>query len=243
MITVKVPAFAVILLLSAICALSQSVVITPKTTVYRRPKPRMDFKRTFSIRRPIATAATPALSKSITAAIHPDTILGIDLKEELGEGQWLEEADYKVIFNRDRLLSIQLWMTGTAAYPNSSTRYVVVDTSTGRRLRPADLFTNLRGLAARIKTLQRAEIGRAIVEIKKDPGNAEIQPEQLFEYANFTTKNLDAFFVDSKGVTFVYNYGFPHVLTALQPDGEYRLSWPQLKPFIRRGGLLARFVR
>ena len=236
-------AVAVLLLASAADAVSaQSVVITPKKTVYRRPKPIIDFKRTFSIRRPIVKASTPRLSRTLTAAVAPEKVLEIDLREEMGEYQWLEEADYKVVHNGSGLLCVQLWMTGTAAYPDGVTRYVVVDLSNARRVTPAGVFTNLRGLAARVKTKQRAEIATATKEIKADPENADARPEQLFENADFAVKDLDAFFVDSKGVTFVYDYGFPHVLSALQPAGEYRFSWAELKPFIRRGGLLARFV-
>jgi hypothetical protein len=41
----------------------------------------------------------------------------------------------------------------------------------------------------------------------------------------------------------MYDYGFPHVIEALEPSNEIFLPYSQLKPFIRTDGLLARFVR
>ncbi|HMJ07805.1 MAG TPA: hypothetical protein VK468_02300 [Pyrinomonadaceae bacterium] len=231
------------ILLSAIGASGQAVAIVAKKTVYHRPKPIMDYKRTFSVRRPTVKAATPNLSRKITAAVSPEIVLGLNLKEEMGEYQWLEEADYDLIFNRGGILCLRSWMTGTAAYPDDVTRYVVVDTRTGRRMRAADMFSNLRGLTSATRKMQLAEIARASVEIKKDPENVDVDPAGLFADADFKVKDLDSFFVDANGVVFVYDYGFPHVLTAVQPDGEYRFSWNQIRPYIKRGGLLAQFIR
>jgi hypothetical protein len=199
-----------------------------------------DFKRTFTIRRPIAKAATSALSKKITAAISPDSVLDINLREEMREYQWLEEADYKVLYNRNGVLSIELWMTGTAAYPDGVTKRIVVDIQNGKRVSIADAFSRLPQLATLIRKAQIQEVKKATEEMKSDP---DAQPEQLFSETNFTTEDLKEFSVNDKGVTFYYDYGFPHVLEGLQPDGEFMFDWQTLKPFVRRDGLLARFIR
>jgi hypothetical protein len=232
-------------LLAPLCVLhgaGQNVVITPKKVVYTRPKPTEDFKKTFTVRRPNAQAATPALSRKITAAISPEAVLQLNIKEELGEYQWLEEADYEIIYNQNSLLTVRLWMTGTAAYPDDVTKYVVVDTRTGTRVRPADAFQNLAGLAGMAKKAQKAEIRKSIEEMKKDPENKDADPGELFTESDFKVADLKEFSVNPRGIKFYYNYGFPHVLKALQPPGEYFFTWNQLKPFIRPDGLLARFV-
>jgi hypothetical protein len=231
---------SVIIVLCTLSVIAQSVTITPRKTVYRRPKPQHEFKKTFTIRRPIAKASTPALSRRITAAISPDKVLEINIREEMTEHQWLEEADYKVLFNQNGVLCVELWMTGTAAYPDGVTKRVVVNLRTGTVVRPHDVFRDLPGLAALIKDAQTAEIAAATQEMKSDP---DARPEELFSEANFTAEDLRDFTVDSGGVTFFYDYGFPHVLEALQPPGEFHFSWARLKPFVRTDGLLARFVR
>ena len=105
-----------------------------------------------------------------------------------------------------------------------------------------DVFVKLSELAAKGKQRQAAEIKKAILEIKKEDPEEE-NPASLFENTDFTVENLDKFSVSDKGITFWYDYGFPHVILALQPEGRYFFSWAELKPFIRRASLLARFNR
>ena len=66
--------------------------------------------------------------------------------------------------------------------------------------------------------------------------------QDLFD-ADLDKEDLDQFSLSDKGVTFIYDYGFPHAIEALQPDGRFFLSWAKLRPFIKRDGLLARFIR
>src|SRR5687768_17505615 len=101
-----------IVALGAITIVAQSVVITQRKNVYRRPKPLHDFKRTFTVVRPVARASSPALSRRITSVISPERVLDINIREEQIEYQWLEETNYKVLYNRNGVLSIELWMTG-----------------------------------------------------------------------------------------------------------------------------------
>ena len=112
--------------------------------------------------------------------------------------------------------------------------------STGNKVLPRDVFQNLPSLAKLVRKVQAAEIATATKEMKSDP---DARPEDLFSETNFTEADFDQFSVNAKGVTFYYDYGFPHVLEALQPAGEYHFSWAQMKPFVRGDGLLARFVR
>jgi hypothetical protein len=226
--------------LGSIAGLAQTVIIIPTKQVYRRPKPQHDFKRTFTIKRPIARASTPALSKKITAAVNPEKVLEINIKEEINEYQWLEEAGYKILYNQQGLLCMELWMTGTAAYPDSVTKTVVVDIAKGNRVAITDVFKDLATLAPLVRSKQKAEVEKATKEMKSDP---DADPEQLFSETNFKVEDFGQFAVDAKGVSFLYDYGFPHVLEALQPDGRYHFTWNELRPFIRTDGLLARFVR
>lgn len=223
---------------------AQTVTITGQKKVYTRPKPMIDFKKTFTIRRPIAKASTPALSKKITAALDPVAVLGINIQEELTEVQWLSEVDFQEVFNAQSVLTIELWMEGSGAYPSGTVKYVVVDVAKGTRLGPSDAFEDIPGLVAAVKKKQDAEVDKAIKDIKANADYPEDDdPRSLFEDRQFEEKDLDNFAVDMAGVAFFYDYGFPHVIKALEPEGEFRLSWEEIKPFIRKDGLLARFVR
>ncbi len=182
-------------------------------------------------------------SKKIENTISFAKVLSLNIQEEKGEYQWLEAADYDVNYNKNGILSIYLSMEGTAAYPSSVGKTVVVNLKTGNQVKPADIFTNLTGIAAEIKKRQQLEIKQAKEDYKKDSETADFDASEYFDTADFKIENLEGFSVSADGVTFTYDYGFPHVIQALQPSGNYILTWAELKPFIKRGGLLEKFVR
>jgi hypothetical protein len=168
------------------------------------------------------------------------------LKEEIsGDVQWLEEAEYEVKYNKNGILTVSLFITGTGAYPSSANETVVVDLRTGNKVLPANVFTNINGMIGRIKQIQQEKIKSGVEEIKSDPSYPELQSEieERLKNADFKAANLGGFAVETDGVTFFYDYGFPHVIEALEPNGDYFLSWAEIKPFIKRTGLLGKFVR
>ncbi|MCD9187556.1 MAG: hypothetical protein LUM44_14145 [Pyrinomonadaceae bacterium] len=240
---IKLLLFSALLLAFATSVFAQSVVITSKKTTYTRKKPIMDFKRTFTVNRPLVKASTPALSKKIQTAISPEKVLMFNLQEELTEVQWLEETDYEVLYNKNGILSVSFSMTGTGAYPTTTYKNVVVNTKTGAAVKAADVFTNLKGLAAFVKKQQAEEVKASIEEIKKEKDFNEPNPESLFESTDFEVINLEGFSVNNDGVIFNYEYGFPHVIEALEPSGSYQFGWKQLKPFIKPTGLFGQFVK
>jgi hypothetical protein len=231
-----------LLFLSTVCA-AQTVVVTPKKVTYKRPKPAADFKKTFTINHPQVKAATPELSKKITDEISYEKVLGLNLKEEIDEIQWLDEADYEVNYNDKGVLVVTLSLMGSGAYPSMNDKTVVIDLKTGNRVFPADVFTNLETLAAKVGKAMQAEIEKTKVEYKNDPDAAGFDGSEYFDRAVYTSENLEAFSVGDKGVTFKYDYGFPHVVKAFQPEGRFFFGWAEMKPFIKPDGLLAIFVR
>ncbi len=239
----KTSIFALFILVFSSISFAQSVKITAQKVTYKRPKPIADFKKTFTVNYPKVKAATPALSKKIETNISYAKVMDFNLQEEKAEIQWLEEADYEVGYNQKSILSITLSMSGSGAYPSVFSKTVVVNLKTGNQIKPADIFTNLDGLAAEIKKRQQAEIKKAQEDYKKDVETADFDGSEYFDNADFKIENLEGFAVSEKGVTFTYDYGFPHVVQALQPNGIFLFTWAQLKPFIKRGGLLGQFIR
>ncbi|MDQ6786755.1 MAG: hypothetical protein M3033_08085 [Acidobacteriota bacterium] len=223
-------------------AFAQSVVVTPKKTTYKRPKPLSEYKKSFVLIRPKVNGISPALTKKIESSISFEKNFDFNVREEVSEIQWLEEASYKVNYNKNGILGIILSVVGSGAYPSEYEKSVVVNLKTGERVVAKDVFVKLSEFVAKLKRAQQGEIKKAIADIKKNEPDEE-NPEQLFENTNFTIENLDEFSINNTGVTFRYDYGFPHVALALQPEGRYFYSWSQLKPFVRRDGLFAKFIR
>ncbi len=238
--------FALFLILSFTLITStisaQTITVTPVEKTYKRPKPESEWKKEFTVTRPRVKGTTPALAKKIEAAISYETNLNFKLQEEIKEYQWLQGATYELDYNKRGVLGVTLSMEGNGAYPSTSTTPVIVNIKTGTKVTPKEVFTNIAGLVTKLKAKLKAEIKQAIVDIKKDFPEEE-DPASLFENSNFTAKNLKEFTVSDKGVTFWYDYGFPHVILARQPEGRYFMTWAQLKPHIKPGSLFAQFVR
>jgi hypothetical protein len=237
--------FKLVLLLiaaSSIGAAAQTVTVTPRKVMYKRPRPQDDSKKEFTITYPKVKAATPSLSAKIERSISYQSVIDLRLKDEMNEFQWLESADFEVKYNKNGILCVEDSMEGTAAYPSDVSKIVCVDTRTGVRARPADVFTNIVGLTAMVRKAQESEKRKAIPQIKKDNPDVE-EPEQLFGDKRLTAKDLDGYEVSDKGVTFHYDYEFPHVAQGLQPDGNFFYTWSQLRPYIKKGGLLTRVAR
>jgi hypothetical protein len=133
-------------------------------------------------------------------------------------------------------------MSGSGAYPWDSVKSVIVDLKTGAPVTAPDVFFKLGELAAACRRAQQPEIKEAITEIKKDSPDID-EPASLFQDAKFNVNHLNEFSIDDRGVTFRYDYNFPRVLLSVEPEGHYFFNWSQLKPFIKRRGLLGKFVR
>lgn len=233
------------LLICAVCAVgigAQTLSVTPRKVTYRRPKPQDEYKKTFTITYPKVRAETPALSQKIERAISYESVLRLRLNDELTKYQWLEEADFEVKYNKNGILCVQLSMDGSAAYPDGTMKVVCADTRLGIRARPADVFTNIAGLTAMVRKAQEKEKREAIPRIKKAEPDIE-QPELLFGDRHFTQEDLDGYEVSDKGLIFHYDYEFIHATRALEPEGTFFFTWTQLRPYLKRGGLLTRVAR
>lgn len=227
-------------------AFAQTVKITPKKTVYKRPaREGFESKRMFTIIYPKVSGLTAALNRKVENAISYQRVFDLNLKEEINDAYWLESADFKTEYNKNGILGVALTVEGSGAYPSTYTKHVVVDMKTGSQLKPADVFASgkIPALAKMLNGHLQETIKQAIADTKKDSADdAQALTEMLAE-KKFTLEELKHFSVNDKGVTFYYDYGFPHVNLALEPNGEFFVPYSQIKSFIKPEGLLGKFVR
>lgn len=139
-------------------------------------------------------------------------------------------------------MDVGLTVEGSGAYPSGYTKHVVVDLRTGNQVKPADIFTNLPALVKEMRRKQLEEIEESKKEIKTAEPDLVEMSNQIFAERDLKTENLDFFSVSDKGVTFYYEWDFPHFARSMEPLGEYFFSFDELKPFIRRGGLLEKLA-
>ena len=156
--------------------------------------------------------------------------------KESSEDYWLWSMDYKVNYNKNSILDISLYMEGSGAYPSTNKRNLVIDAKTGKRVHISDTFKNIGKLLVKIEKAQKIAIAEGAIE---DEISVEEIKDEIRRNSNY---RLEEFSVSDKGVTFIFDYGFPHAIKALEPNGRYLFTWAEIKPHIKRDGLLGKFV-
>jgi hypothetical protein len=191
--------------------------------------------------------ADRAVLKKVRALLDVKNVFDTSIAE-YREDAWLTEFDYTVNYNRDNVLDITFRQEGVGAYPDTQERHFAVNLKTGDVIKASDAFepASLPRLVEMANVRLRGEVAEMIKVVSEDremddEGKASVK--ESLEALTFTAEQLDDFMVSDKGVTFLYDAGFPHVIQALEPDGRYFFSYAQLSPFVRRGGPLATFVK
>lgn len=237
---------------SAVC-FSQSVTITPKKIVYTRKSADLsEHKRSFTVIYPIVSRLNPPTAmKKLENTISYWRVFETPLKEYLTDGDtWLDDAFYKINYNKNGILDIALTGQGSAAYPDSQIANLVIDLKTGEQVNFNEVFDSgsLPRFAKLVNGKMSIEKAKIIKEIRSGKfganGKEEIDSNaQMINDLKFTEESFKEFSVSDRGVTILYDAGFPHVIEALQPEGRYFFTWTQVKPFVRRNGLLGKFIR
>jgi hypothetical protein len=181
-----------------------------------------------------------AVLRKVRSMLEIKNIFGISLAEYRSDA-WLSEFDYKVNYNRDFILDITFTQDGVGAYPDGSSKHFAINLKNGSLIRAKDVFNSsaLDTLTRLVDEKLQAEIQQTI---KDNPDDREAAASSLKDL-KFKRSNLNDFSVSDKGLTFLYDAGFPHVIKALQPVGEYFFSYAELKSYIKREGLLGTFIR
>jgi hypothetical protein len=181
-----------------------------------------------------------AVLRKVRSMLEIKNIFGTSLAEYRSDA-WLSEFDYKVNYNRDYILDITFRQDGVGAYPDSSSKHFALNLKNGSLIRAKDVFnpSALDTLTLLVDKKLQAEIQQII----KDSGNDRETASEMLGKLKFETSNLDNFSISDKGLTFLYDAEFPHVVQALQPVGEYFFSYAELKSYIKREGLLGTFIR
>jgi hypothetical protein len=226
---------------------AQTVTVTPKKVVYKRTGRNVDkYKREFEVRYPVFTGVSASTLKNLKHNTDYWRLFEMSLAENLKDDTWLSSFDYQIKYNKNSLLAIWLTEEGVGAYPDSSSKYLVLDTKTGNEVHIEDLFSTsqLAGLRDMIRRKMRARetaLGRDKKWALKD--NRENSPDEYPTPERLELKNLAGFSVSDSGVIFIYKYEYPFGMKALEPSGNFSFTYAELRPYIRRDGLLARFIR
>lgn len=232
------PAFA-----SALDAVPSVIIQKRRTVIVRRGKFVRDFpeRRRAILNHPVVIGPrNSAVLRKVRALFDFKNIFGTSLAEYRAD-TWLSEFDYKVNYNRNFILDITFMQEGIGAYPDIHTKHFAINLRNGELINAADAFnsSSLDELAVLVDRKLQTENQETI----RDSGDDKETARDLLKDLKITASDLKDFSVSDKGVTFLYDAGFPHVVRALQPTGEYFFSFAELKSYIKRDGPLGVFVR
>ena len=224
-------------------------VVRPRTVVIiRRGTLIKDFpnKKRATVTYPVISGLKDApVLRRVQAILQVKNVFDSSIAE-YRDGNWLTEFTYKVNYNKNSILDITFTQDGLGAYPDTQTRHFAINLKNGRIIKASDVFITsslptLRTMLDGKLQSELKEILESLKDSKRDPEDVRIASEAQ-EPLDYETENLDDFEVGAKGVTFLYDAGYPHVIQAFEPNGRYFFSYSELKPFIRRDGMLGQFV-
>lgn len=221
------------------------VIEKRKIVILRKGKFVRDFpeRRRAVINYPFVKsgASNAAVLGRVRSLLQVRNIFDTSLAEYRAD-TWIDEFDYQVNYNRNFILDITFTQNGMAAYPDGQTRHFAINLKTGNVIKASDVF---KPQALKILTaMVDRKLQEEIKGILKDNANSSDTTEEKqsvreqLEALKFQASNLNDFSISDKGVTFLYDAGFPHVIQALEPVGQYFFSYAELRSYIKPDGPL-----
>jgi len=226
------------------------VVVTARTIVIvRRGKIVKDFpeKKRATIKYPVVSGLADALVlRRVQSILQIKNVFDTSVAE-YRQDNWLAEFGYEVNYNKNYILDITFSQDGSGAYPDTQTRHFAINLKNGGVIKASDAFIGekLPELANLVRTKFQAELKQILTDLAESKSDAEDirVAKEAQEALEFKLSDIDDFSVGDKGVTFLYDAGYPHVIRAFEPEGRYFFSYAELKPFIRRDGPLGQFAK
>jgi hypothetical protein len=159
----------------------------------------------------------------------------------------LEEFGYELNYNKNYILDITFSQSGSGAYPDSQTKHFAVDLRNGTVIKASGAFVanKLDALVGLVRAKFQAELAQILKDLAESKSDAEdirISKEAQ-DALEFKRSDIDDFSIGDKGVTFLFDAGYPHAIQAFEPEGRYFFSYTELKPYIKRDGPLGQFIQ
>jgi hypothetical protein len=226
----------------------RAIIQRRRVVLTRSPKLAKEFpyKKRAVVVYPVVSGLSAPVLRRVRSVLDFKNIFGSSLREYREEA-WLEEFSYKVNHNGNYLLDITFSQSGSGAYPDEQDKHFLINLKNGNVVKASDAFVRdkfapLTAMVDQKLKLELKEILESLKDSKSDPEDIRIAGEAQ-EPLEFKIENLDDFSVSAKGVTFLYDAGYPHVIRALQPNGTYFFSYSELRPYIKRDGPLGQFIQ
>lgn len=239
---------------------ANGIKIFPSEKVYARLTSKdFDWRKEFTVRYPVIEGLkSESINHKINSIFNYEKVFDVSLIESIEGDTWLSELDYEVKFLQKPFLNLILHMEGIGAYPWHDSQAITVNVETGERIKITDLFKeeSLKRLAYIVDEFVQLDLRKASLKeiyINEIPLNPEEETEEFevtinwlkerFGHEKVTVDDLNNFSLDEYGITFIHDFGFPHVIKALEPEGQYYFEYSSLKQFIKENSILEKFIQ
>ena len=199
------------------------------------------YKKRAVVVYPVVSGLSAPVLRRVRAVFDFKNIFDYSM-EEYREDTWLDEFRYVVNYNKNHLLDITFTQSGSGAYPDDQSKHFLINLRDGSIVKRSDVFKpdKIGQVVAVVDRQLQREIERLKLE-NKDLADKEAV-DDTYKDLKFELKDLDDFSVGPKGITFLYDAGFPHVIKALEPAGRYFFPYGALREVINRDGPLGQFI-
>jgi hypothetical protein len=226
------------------------VVVTARTIVIvRRGKIVKDFpeKKRATIKYPVVSGLGDArVLRRVQSVLQIRNVFDTSVAE-YKQDNWLAEFGYEVNYNKNYVLDITFSQDGSGAYPDTQTRHFAINLKNGGVIKASDAFIGekLPALANLVRAKFQTELKQILTDLAESKSDAEDirVAKEAQEALEFKLSDIDDFSIGDKGVTFLYDAGYPHAIRAFEPEGRYFFSYAELKSFIKQDGPLGQFVK
>ncbi len=226
-------------------ARNDRLVIRARTILILRPG--IPGKERATIRYPLISGLSDArVLRRVRSILQVKNIFDTSVAK-YRDGNWLEEFTYKVNYNKNYSFDITFSQSGSGAYPDSQSKHFAISLRNGSIIKASDAFVSNK--LASLAALVRAKFQTELKQILKDLADSNSDSEdtriakEAQEALEYKLADLDEFAIADKGITFLYDAGYPHVIQAFEPEGRYFFSYAELKPYIKRDGPLGQFIQ
>ncbi|MBO0358915.1 hypothetical protein J0X19_13235 [Hymenobacter sp. BT186] len=236
--------------------LEQAVVVSVSDTIKRRfIVPQVQMANAAVAARINLGLADAALGEDLEDVPQPLTALAAieqaHIEFEAGKSGFTESR-YEVLYNDHNLLSVECISEYLGAYPSTVRRHATFDLRTGRLLEVRDLIADTVALRQR----WQQSINRRVTEHLRTLPNeypqlttdsvllADVKQRLYWNDSLHAVELLPEeprfydFALTPFGLMLYYDFGFPHVIQALQPDLNYQFLYADLKPWLKPKGPL-----
>jgi hypothetical protein len=232
----------------AVCAQDRVTVQSRNVVIVRSGEIVRDFpeRKRARVRYPIVLGlSNSSVLRRVQRTLAIKNVFGMSL-EEYRRDDGLENFDYKINYNKNYLLDITFQHSGMGAYPSTETRHFLINLKNGMIIKAADAFraealATLPAMANQKLKAETKELAKVVADDKELDAEQKASLKEQLEQLTFTVDSLNQFSVSDKGLTFLYDAGFPHVIQALQPNGEYFFTYAEVRSYIKPTGPLGIF--